>query len=527
MSAPAEPAVGAWAPLRRGLFLAFWLANLASLIGTWVQEVGAAWLMTTLTDDPLPVALIQSAASLPVLVLALPAGALADVFDRRRLLLVAQGWMLLVALALGLLTLGGAASPALLLASTLLLGVGAALNAPVWQAVLPELVDDAELPAAVALGSVGFNVARAVGPALGGALVAAAGPGIAFLVNAGSFLGVLGVVALWRRPRPELQLPPETVLASVIGGLRYVRHEPAVRAVLVRVGAFMLCGSALWSLLPVIAKQELQVGALAYGLLLGSLGLGAVLGALGLAQLRERTSTDALVAGATVVLAGVVLTVAHLRSFPALCAVLLVGGAAWLALLSSFNTAVQTLVAAWVRGRAVALYLLVFAGGASLGGLGWGVLASRASSGVALSAGAAGLIGGLILIPWFRLPRARPEGLAPAQAWQTPPSGVNPGAGPVVVSVDYRVATGDVEAFRAALVALRQARLRTGAFAWALLEDLDEPGRFVEQFQVATWGGHLHQHERVSHAEQALQTEAEAFHQGPERPQVRHLLLRR
>ena len=522
--APAPPS--AWAPLRQRVFLAFWLANLASLVGTWVHQVGAAWLMTSLSPSPLWVALVQAATSLPVFVLALPGGALADIVDRRRLLLTAQLWMLIAAVALGLATLSGGLGPLGLLGLTALLGVGAAINAPVWQAVLPELVPDDELPAAVALGSVGFNIARAVGPALGGLLVAAAGPGVAFLVNAGSFLGVLLVVFGWRRRVPPPTLPPESVIGAVIAGLRFVRHQPPLRAVLVRAGAFMLCGSALWALLPIVAKQELGADATEYGLLLGSLGAGAVTGAFLLGKVRSQISMDALVAAAAVLLAAVVAVVAQVRVFGALLAALALGGVAWLALLSSFNTAVQLLVPAWVRGRAVAVYLLVFSGASTAGSALWGGVAAQTSTELALLVSAGGLLAGLVLIPRFPLPRARPTGLGPWPHWPAPITADAPAhdAGPVFVQVHYQVDPTQTPAFLQALTPLRAARHRTGAYAWYLLHDAAAPGRYVEQFQVASWLDHLRQHERVSEADQALQDAVNAYHQGPDTPRVEHLI---
>lgn len=523
-SAPSKPQPGAWSPLRRGLFLAFWLANLASLIGTWIHEVGAAWLMTSLSPSPLLVALVQAATSLPVFFLALPAGALADVIDRRRLLLGAQLWMLLTALSLGLLTLGGLTNAPALLALTFLLGIGAALNAPVWQAVLPELVPEDELPAAVALGSVGFNVARAVGPALGGLLVAAAGPGLAFVVNATTFIAVLGVVFSWRRAAKQEPLPPEPVVAALVGGLRFVRNADDLRAVLVRVGAFMICGSALWSLLPVVAKIELEVDAFHYGVLLGCLGAGAVAGAFFLARIREATSTDALVAAATLGLAAVVGGVSQVRAFGWLCALLLVGGVAWLALLSSFNTSVQILVPAWVRGRAVSIYLLVFAGGSTLGSAIWGGLAAGTSTRTSLAISAGCLAGTLVLALRYRLPRARPEGLAPSLHWPTPVAqeDVVAAGGPVQIQIEYRVERDDWSAFLERIEALRPARLRSGGWGWELYQDPESPERFLEVFHTNSWVAHLRQHARSSESDAELQARVRELHAGAGDPRVTH-----
>ena len=282
-----EAGASPWSPLRRSVFRAIWLASVASNAGTWMQSVGAAWLMTSLTASPLLVALMQTATSLPILLVGLPAGTLADIVDRRKLLLATETWMLLAALTLGVLTLADLTSVWTLLLFTFLLGLGAALDAPAWQAVMPELVEREELPQAVALHATGFNVSRAIGPAIGGLVVAAAGPAAVFLLNAVSFLGVLVVLFRWRRPRVTSDAPPEDMLGATAAGLRYVRHAPALQAVLVRMAVFILGASALWALLPLVVRQELGLGASGYGIVLGSLGFGAVGCALLLPRLRR------------------------------------------------------------------------------------------------------------------------------------------------------------------------------------------------------------------------------------------------
>ena len=309
-----ELSTSAWKPLRQPLFRALWIAAAISNIGTLMQNVGAAWLMTSLAASPLMVALVQTATTLPVFMLALPAGALADVVDRRRVLLFTQGWMLAAAAGLGLLTLLGATTPQVLLALTFILGLGAAMNAPAWQAIVPELVDRAELPAAVALNSVGFNLARAVGPALGGLVVGAAGAGVVFLLNAASFLGVIVVLFYWERPSRKSLLPAERILGAIRTGMRYVRHTPVLRAVLLRAGAFALFGKALLALLPLLARNELGLGAVGYGVLLGAFGAGAIVGAAVLPKMRQRISVDLLAHGAIAVFAAVVIVVAYLAT---------------------------------------------------------------------------------------------------------------------------------------------------------------------------------------------------------------------
>ena len=277
----------AWAPLRRRVFFALWIAALASNLGTWMQNVGAAWLMTSISKSPLMVSLIQTASSLPIFFLALPAGALADIVDRRRLLIFSQVWMMVAAGALGILTLMHATSEWTVLGLSFMLGIGAALNAPAWQAIIPELVPREELAAAVTLNGINFNLARAAGPALGGLMVSSFGAGANFLLNAASFLGVMIVLYEWRRQARPGVLPAERVLGAIRIGIRYVRYAPALRAVLVRTVAFVFGASAMWAVLPLIARYELGLGAAGFGLLLAWFGIGAVIGGAMLSRLTQ------------------------------------------------------------------------------------------------------------------------------------------------------------------------------------------------------------------------------------------------
>jgi MFS family permease len=367
-----ESGASPWSPLSQAVFRALWIAAVASNIGTWMQSVGAAWLMTSLTPSPLLVALMQTATSLPVFLVGLPAGTLADVVDRRKLLLVTQAWMLLVALILGVITWVGLVSAWALLALTFLLGLGAALSGPAWQAIIPDLVEREEIAPAVALDAMGINVARAVGPAIGGFVVAAAGSGAVFLLNAVSFLGILVVIYRWRRTHTPSDAPPEDMLGATAAGLRYVRHAPALQTVLVRIGVFSLGASALWALLPAVARHDLSLDATGYGIILGSLGLGAVGGALLLPRLRRTLSVDALTAAATLVFALATLAFAYLRLVPVLVVSMMAGGVAWIAMMSSLTAAAQTASPAWVRARALGIYLLVFQGLMAAGSFAWG-----------------------------------------------------------------------------------------------------------------------------------------------------------
>jgi MFS family permease len=518
-------AVSAWSPLRNRLFRWLWIATVASNVGTWLQSVGASWMMTSLTASTTLVALVQAATSLPSFLLALPAGALADVIDRRRLLLVTQGWMAAAAAALGVLTLAGWTTPWSLLGFTFLLGLGAAANNPAWQAIIPELVPRRELAGAVALGSIGFNIARAAGPALGGLIVAAAGPGWTFLLNAVSFVGVMAVLYRWQRPVEEPVLPGERVLGAMRTGVRYVRHSPEVLAAIARGSVFVLCASSLWALLPVVARG-LGHGAAGYGLLLTALGAGAVAGAMALPRLKRRNSTDLVVAAATAVFAGATLALGLLRDFPLLLLAMLAAGGAWLSLLSSLNVAVQTAVPSWVRARALSVYMLVFFGGLAAGSALWGALGERLGVAPALGLSAAGQLLGLAAT--FRLHLRSGEGLNLAPSRQMPAPVIaydlEPERGPVLVTVDYQVRPEQATEFNHAMQAVRRIRLRDGAMEWGLFADAAIPGRYTEVFLVKSWLEHLRQHERATVADRDRVEAARRFHVGPGVPEVRHLI---
>jgi len=328
-----------------------------------MEDVAEAWLMTSLSTSTLLVALVETAGSLPVVLLAIPSGAFADLIDRRRLLLITQIWMLSVAATLGILTIAGRTTPWILLSLAFALGVGAAANAPAWEAITPELFSRKNLPAAVTLGAVAFNVASAIGPALGGLLVASFGAGAVFLLNAVSFLGVIVVLFRWRRPKEKSNLPPEHVLGALRAGLRYVRHTPPIQTVLVRSATFILCASALWALLPIVARRGLGLSAAGYGVLLGCFGLGGVTGASFLPRVRQQISTDTLVIGATLIFAAVTIVLGYIHIAVLVGGSLFFGGIAWMALLSTFNVAAQMGAAAWVRARVLGVYMLAFFGG--------------------------------------------------------------------------------------------------------------------------------------------------------------------
>jgi len=397
-----------WAPLGEPLFRSLWIAAVISYTGTWMQNVGAGWLMTQLTISPLMVSLVQGAAAIPVFLVVLPAGALADMVDRRRLLLFTQGWMVIAAAALGILTLVNAVNPWVLLVFTFLMGIGAVMNDPAWQAITPDVVSASRHASAVALNSAGFNVARAVGPALGGLVVAAAGAGWSFLLNAASFFGVIIFLHRWKR-EPQA-MPARGIREAIFEGFRYVRGAPEVRSVLIRTAAFSVGATSLLALLPVVCQPH---GAQGYGFLLTCFGLGALAGAAVLPRFRVRYSVDGLVAGATVVFAGMTFLAGQVHVFEWLCLVLFTAGASWIGILACFNVVAQTMCPSWMRARAISMYLLVLQGGMAVGSVVWGELASRQGVPAALAWSALAMVLGLASVWRHRLTAAELR-MAPA-----------------------------------------------------------------------------------------------------------------
>ncbi|WP_037862219.1 MFS transporter [Streptomyces sp. NRRL S-340] len=485
----------AWAPLAARVFRALWIAQLVSNTGTWMQTVGAQWLLVG--HSAALVTLVQTASSLPVVLLALPSGVLADRYDRRRVLLAAQFALLAVSTVLTALAFEGVLAPGVLLGLTFLLGCGTALMGPAWQAIQPELVEREQLGQAAALGAVNMNLARAVGPALGGAVVAAAGAGWVFAFNALSYLGIVSVLLLWRGSaarQPLLQ--GEGLLAAVRAGRRYVWHAPGVRRVLLRTVLFIPGGAALWSLLPLVASRTLGLGPGGYGLLLGVVGAGAVGGAFALPAIRRRTGANGTLAAGAAVFAATLVVLATTRTPWLAAAALLPAGLAWIGVLSTLNAAVQQRLPGWVRGRGLAVYLVVFQGGQALTAPLWGALADTAGLGAALLVGAGLLVGSALSVR--RWPLHATEGLDPSPSahWPVPPLVFEPGPrdGPVLVSVTYRIAPEDWAAFTGRMRQVARSRRRTGAVTWGLFQDGDDPGRFIENYLVASWSEHLAQH---------------------------------
>jgi MFS family permease/quinol monooxygenase YgiN len=515
-----------WSPLRESVFRALWIATVISNVGTWMQDVGESWLMTSLTPSPVLVALVETAGSLPVVLVALPAGALADIVDRRRLLLVMQVWMFVAAGAMGLLALLGYMSPGRLLWLTFLLGIGSAISNPVWQAITPELVSQSDLPAAITLSAAGVNIARAFGPALGGLIVAASGPWAVFLLNAVSFIGIMVVVYRWQPAPRKSKLPSEDIVGAMRAGTRYLRHSPELQTVLLRSGSFVICASALWALLPQQARRHLGLGSFGYGILLGCIGFGALVGAWSLQKVRAWLSTNQLVAAGTVVFGLATMSLAYVHSFVVLAVTLATGGVAWIAVLSSLNVSAQTVTPSWVRARVMSVYLLVFMGGLAAGSAVWGFVAARAGVSTALMLAAIGLVVGPLATWRFRLVGNKNLSLAPSMHWPEPVMMIDTEAseGPAITLVEYRIDPKTAEEFLQAMKEMRRIRQRDGAIRWNLLRDTADPQRYIESFVTESWADHLRQHERVTAENREVEQRAQAFHLGPEPPKITHLI---
>jgi MFS family permease len=525
MTAPGPP-LSAWAPLRRPLYRALFIAQFVSNIGTWIQTVGAQWLMGSLGGSALEVSLVQAATLLPGFVVALPAGALGDIVDRRRLLLATQTVMLVAAAALAVAGFAGVVTPVSLLALVFTVGLGTGLTTPTWQAIIPELVDRDSIPQAAALGGVNHNLTRAIGPAIGGAVVAAAGPEWTFALNAISFVGVLAVIARWHRPPAERPLGPEHILAAIRSGLAYARHAPALRAVFARAMLFAVFAGALWALLPVLTRSVLGLGPAGYGLLLGVVGVGAVVGAVVLPRTRAAFSSDQIVFAAYAAFGAACGLCALVPRTWAVALAQLLAGASWIAATSTLNGTAIEILPAWVRSRGLSLYTAIFQGGQALSAIAFGAVAQAAGVRVALGAVAAGLLAGAGGHRLWRLPATTQLDIRP-HPWPVEPAlHVDPdrAAGPVLVTVDYRVPPEHREAFLERMRELGRVRRRTGAERWGLFTDGSDPTCFVETFLVPTWEEHLRQHgERATTDDRFVEREVSSLAAHPR--QVRHLIF--
>jgi len=513
-----------WAPLRIGAFRALWLAQLGSMLGTWMQTVGAQWILVETPNAEALVALVQVATLLPMLLLALPAGALADIMDRRRLLIGVQLFQVAVAGALSVLTAAGLMPPTLLLTFTFLLGACLAATLPGYQVFVQELVPRAQIRAVASLGGVAVNGARAVGPALAGVLVAQVGPAVVFAVNAAAALIFVVVLLASRRTRPAVELPPERFASAMRAGGRYVRNSPVVRRMLFRVFLFVLPGAAIWALLPLVADRLLDSGSAGYGLLLGALGAGAVLGAAVLPRVGARLSANRLLLVSGLLFAGSLVACVFVRNLLVLAALLVPAGAAWLTVLMGVTGALQVFLPGWVRARGLSMFNVVFAGSQAFGSLLWGLVAQVWGL-VPTFVGAAVVmaVGAATVVVW-PLPDVADWDRDPAVYWPEPDLAYEPDPreGPVLVTVRYVVPPDREREFLAAMDLVRSTRLRTGATSCALYRDGADPTVFLLLGMYPTWEEHLRQHTgRLTGTDQEREELANAF--AIEEPQGAHL----
>ncbi|MGC2460266.1 MAG: MFS transporter [Steroidobacteraceae bacterium] len=514
------------AAFRHRAFTVIWIATVVSNIGTWMYNAASGWLMVSLNSDALLVSLVQVATSLPMFLFALAAGALADIFDKRRFLIGVEAGTTLLSAIFAAMVEFGHVTPGTLLLFMFLIGAGGALSAPAWQSVVPQLVPAQDLAPAVAANSVGINISRAVGPALAGTIIGLAGIAAPFWLNALSNLGVIGALLWWRAPvTGASRLPAERFASAMRMGFRHARHNPHLRATLIRAVAFFLFASAYWALLPLVARNQIAGGPALYGVLLGAIGAGAVGGAFALPWAKSRLGPDLMVVAATVGTA-VSLVLFGLARVPIVALVAsILAGASWIAVLANLNVSAQVALPDWVRGRGLAIFVTVFFGSMTLGSGVWGEIADIAGLPSTHFIAAAGALLAIPLTRRWKLQTGAGVDLTPSMHWPVPvvTHEIESDRGPVLVTVEYRLTSEkDRNAFLTALERLAHERRRDGAYAWGVFEDTAENGRFLETFLVESWIEHLRQHERVTHADRVLQ---EHIHRLLEHmPAVRHLI---
>jgi MFS family permease len=512
-----QASLSTWAPLRITVFRWLWLASLVSNVGAWMQTVGAQWLLVHAAHAAILVSLVQTADMLPDVMFGIVGGVLADTLDRRRLLMAVQGGLVIAASALAGLTIAGRMSPALLLMFTFVIGTGSVLVTPAYQSLVPELVPRDKIPAAAQLSSINVNLARAIGPAIAGILIASIGVGPVFAVNAATFLVYGVVVALWRPSPDTVPQIPERFVSALRAGGRYVRYSPVVRRILLRATLFLVPASALWALLPLVASRRLGLGSGGYGLLLGALGVGAIVGASVLSKVRARVSPNVLIELIGAVFAVALVAVILVPSTLVVVIVLLPAGMAWVGMLATINTVLQLFLPRWVRARGLSVYQMVLFGAQGLGALAWGALADAFGLTVAFLVAAGLMILGAVSVRVWPLvdtvnmdrrtvPRPDPDLALDPEA----------DSGPVVVRTVYKVADDRVADFMRAMLRVREMRLRTGATQWGLFRKGERPGEFEEIFVVASWDEHIRQHrERMTATDFAFEEHAKALSETP------------
>ncbi len=523
-----EGPVAAWAPLRDPTFRMLWLVWATANVCLWMNDVAAAWLMTTLTDSPTLIALVQTASALPVFLLGIPSGALADILDRRRYFMVTQYWVAANAAVLVAVSLLDMLTANVLLLLTFTNSIGLAMRWPVFAAIVPELVSRSHLPAALALNAVAMNGSRVVGPLVAGALIAAAGSQYVFALNFVLSVACGIAITRWKRAHKPSVLPGERFLGAMRLGWQYVRESQGMRAAMVRVAVFFLHSTALIALLPLVAKSLEGGGAGTFTLLLSSLGVGAIVAAGWLPHIRHRWNRDAIATVGALVHALAIVVVAYAPNAWVAVPAMLVGGVGWILTANSVAIAAQLALPNWVRARGMSMFQMAIMGSSALGAVIWGKLAELSSVPTSLAVASASLLVALALTRRYRLDGVDDDDLSPTRPWDEPvPSrAIDSEEGPVMVTIEYRVAPDQAREFEAIMSESRSARLRQGAVSWGLFEDIHEPGRFVEYFACSTWADYLRRFDRFTAADKRLHERRHALHIGPEAPRISRYLAR-
>ena len=518
---------GVAAPLRHAVFRRIWLASLLSNFGLLIQAVGAAWAMTQMTTDADKVALVQTALMLPIMLISMPAGAIADMYDRRIVALVSLAIALSGATALSVMSWLGLVTPQILLTLCFVVGSGMALFGPAWQSSVSEQVPTETLPAAVALNGISYNIARSFGPAIGGIVVATAGAVAAFAANALLYIPLLVVLFLWNRTSEPSRLPRERLNRAIVSGIRYIANSPSIRIVLARTLVTGLIGGSVSALMPLVARDLLHGGAQTYGIMLGAFGMGAVIGALNIGAIRQRLSGESAVRACTLSMGGAIAAVALSRQPVLTAAALVVAGAVWMLAVALFNIGVQLSAPRWVAGRALAAFQAAIAGGIAIGSWGWGHLTDIAGVETALLVSAGLMVASPLLGLWLGMPRvgARNED---AEVLEDPEVrlSLTGRSGPLVVEIEYRVAQDNARAFHNVMQDVQLSRQRNGAYGWSIARDIADPELWTERYHCPTWFDYLRQRSRSTQSERALHQSAIAFHIGPDPVRIRRMLER-
>jgi MFS family permease len=519
---------GIVAPLRHAVFRRIWLASLVSNLGILIQGVGAAWAMTQMTTSADKVALVQTALMLPIMLIAMPAGAIADMHDRRVVAMVSLGIALVGATVLTVLAWLGLVTPNILLALCFVVGSGMALFGPAWQASVSEQVPAETLPAAVALNGISYNIARSFGPAIGGIVVATSGAVAAFAVNAVLYLPLMVVLFLWNRTHEPSRLPRERLNRAIVSGVRYIANSPSIRIVLIRTLVTGIIGGSVSALMPLVARDLLHGGAQTYGIMLGAFGMGAVFGALNIGEVRRRMSGEAAVRACAISMAGAIASVALSTNAILTAVALVLAGAVWMLAVALFNIGVQLSAPRWVAGRSLAAFQASIAGGIAVGSWGWGHLTDLAGVETALLVSAGLMLISPLLGIWLRMPPvgARNEDAAEVLADPEVRLSLTGRSGPLVVEIEYRVAQDNARAFHNVMQEVQLSRQRNGAYGWSIARDIADPELWTERYHCPTWLDYLRQRNRATQSERALHQRAIDFHLGPEPIRVRRMLER-